>query len=224
MIELHDREGPENVNRWRLVVPDIPDVKKKIMEEVHAVPYSGHVGYQKTLKKIQQNFYWPDHTLDIREFVLSCPVCQAEKNVHREPAGLLQPLQLPDQKWADVSLDFIMGLPKSDSGRDGILTVVDRATKMVHLIPVYQTITAAETARVYWEHVGKLHGIPRSVVSDRDPRFVSRFWQEFWRLLGTKLRMSTAHHPQTDGQTEAMNRVIEMALRCTLHSSQEPRQ
>ena len=223
-LEIYDREGPEGVNRWRLVIPDIPEVKKQIMEEVHAVPYSGHVGYQKTLKKIQQNFYWPDHTLDIREFVTSCPVCQVEKSVHRQPAGLLQPLQLPDQKWADVSLDFIMGLPKSESGRDGILTVVDRATKMVHLIPVYQTITAAETARVYWDYVGKHHGIPRSIVSDRDPRFVSRFWQEFWRLLGSKLRMSTAHHPQTDGQTEAVNRVVEMTLRCTLHASQEPHQ
>ena len=176
------------------------------------------------LKKLQQNFYWPDHTLDIREFVTSCPVCQAEKSVHRQPAGLLQPLQLPDQKWADISLDFIMGLPKSESGRDGILTVVDRATKMVHLIPVYQTINAAETARVYWDYVGKLHGIPRSIVSDRDPRFVSKFWQEFWRLLGSKLRMSTSHHPQTDGQTEAVNRVVEMTLRCTLHASQEPHQ
>ena len=142
--------------------------------------------------------------------------------MHRQPAGLLQPLQLPDQKWADVSLDFIMGLPKSESGRDGILTVVDRATKMVHLIPVYQTITAAETAQVYWSYVGKLHGIPKSIVSDRDPRFVSRFWQEFWRLLGRKLRISTTHHPQMDGQIEAVNRVVEMTLRCTLHANQEP--
>ena len=74
-LEIHDSEGPDGVNRWRLVIPDIPEVKKQIMEEVHSVPYSGHVGYQKTLKKIQQNFYWPDHTLDIREFVTSCPVC-----------------------------------------------------------------------------------------------------------------------------------------------------
>ena len=109
-------------------------------------------------------------------------------------------------------------------GYDGILTVVDRATKMVHLVAVNQTITAAETALVFWNAVGKLHGIPRSVVSDRDPRFVSRFWQELWRLLGTKLRMSSAHHPQTDGQTEAANRVVEMVLRCTLHGSSEPSQ
>ena len=114
-----------------------------------------------------------------------------------------------------------MGLPCSEKGNDGILTVVDRATKMVHLVPVRQTITAAETARVYWDNIGKLHGIPRSLVSDRDPRFVSKFWTEFWKILGSKLRMSSAHHPQTDGQTEAANRVVEQVLRCTIHGSQE---
>ena len=131
--------------------------------------------------------------------MLGCEICRQEKSVHRLPAGLLEPLTLPEQKWADVSMDFIMGLPKAETGHDGILTVVDRATKMVHLVPVQQTISAAEIARVYWDNVGKLHGIPRSIVSDRDPRFVSRFWQEMLRLLGTKLRMSSVHHPQTDG-------------------------
>ena len=144
--------------------------------------------------------------------------------MHRVPVGLLEPLTLPEQKWADMSLDFIMGLRKSAEGYDGILTVVDRATKMVHLVAVNQTIIAAETALVFWNAVGKLHGIPQSVVSDRDPRFVSRFWQELWRLLRMKLRMSSAHHPQTNGQKEVANRVVEMVLRCTLHGSSEPSQ
>ena len=142
--------------------------------------------------------------MEIRDFVLSCEICQQEKSVHRVPAGLLEPLTLPKQKWADVSLDFIMGLPRSIEGFDGILIVVDRATKMIHLMVVNQTITVAETALVFRNTVGKLHGIPRSVVSDRDPRFVSKLWQELWRLLGTKLCMPSAHHPQTDGQTEAV--------------------
>ena len=144
-----------------------------------------------------------------------------EKSVHQMPAGLLQPLELPEEKWADVSMDFIMGLPVSEHGNDGILTVVDRATKMVHLVPVKQTLTAADTARLYWDHVGKLHGIPRSIVSDRDPRFVSKFWREFWRIMGSKLRMSTSHHPQIDGLIEAMNRVVEMVLRCTIYELAE---
>ena len=220
LLEMRDNEKNKRT-QWRLVVPDVPELKKQIMRELHEVPYSGHLGYHKTLKNIQRTFYWPEHTLDIRDFVLGCSVCQQEKAVHRVPAGLLQPLKLPEQKWADVSMDYIMGLPKSEAGNDGILTIVDRATKMVHLAPVKQTITAADTARLYWNTVGKLHGIPRSIVSDRDPRFVSKFWRELWKILGSSLRMSSAYHPQTDGQTEAMNRVVEMVLRCTLHAGQE---
>ena len=202
---------------WKVVIPNDPSIKRTILEEIHSVPYAGHLGYQKTLKKIQNSFYWTDLILDVRDYVLGCPVCQQEKSVNKLPAGLLEPLTLPEQKWADVSMDFIMGLPRTDSGNDGILTVVDRATKMVHLVPVKQTITASETAQIYWQNVGKIHGLPRSIVSDRDPRFVSRFWQGLWELLGTKLRMSSAYHPQTDGQSEAMNRVVEMILRCLLH-------
>ena len=220
LLEMRDTQQHRR-SQWRLVVPDDPELKEQIMREMHEIPYSGHLGYHKTLKNIQHSFYWPEHTLDICDFVLGCSVCQQEKAVHRVPAGLLQPLQLPEQKWADVSMDFIMGLPKSETGNDGILMVVDRATKMVHLAPVKQTITAADTARLYWTIVGKLHGIPRSIVSDRDPRFVSKFWHELWQILGSSLRMSSAYHPQTDGQTEAMNRVVEMVLRCTLHASQE---
>ena len=129
--------------------------------------------------------------------------------------------KLPEQKWADVSMDFIIGLPKSEYGNNGILIVVDHATKMVDLAPVKQTIFAADTARVYWTTIGKLHGIPHSIVSDRDPRFMSKFWRELWRILGSCLRLLGAYHPQTDGQTEAINRVVEMVLRCTLHEGQE---
>ena len=192
-MEFHDQEEEHQI--WRIVVPNDPTIKGQIMEELHSVPYAGHLGYQKMLKQIQKTFYWPDLTIEVRDYVLGCEVCQKEKSVSRVPAGLLEPLTLPEQKWADVSMDFVMGLPVSDEGHDGILTVVDRATKMVHLVPVKQTISASETAQVYWNNIGKLHGIIRSVVSDRDPRFVSRFWQELWRLLGTKLRMSSAYHP-----------------------------
>ena len=220
LLEMKDTTQQEGT-RWRIVIPDVPEIKKQIMRESHEVPYAGHLGYHKTLQKIQRTFYWPEHTLEIRDFVMGCSVCQQEKAVHRVPAGLLQPLKLPEQKWADVSMDYIMGLPRSESGYDGILTVVDRATKMVHVLPVTQTITAAETARLYWDRIGRLHGMPRSIVSDRDPRFVSKFWRELWRVLGSTLRMSSAYHPQTDGQTEAMNRVVEMVLRCVLHADRD---
>ena len=104
--------------------------------------------------------------MDVRDYVLGYEVYQSEKSVHKVPAGQLQPLQLPEEKWSDISLDFIMGLPVSERKNDGILTVIDRATKMVHLVPIQQTIIAAESAHVHWDNVGRLHGIPRSIVSD----------------------------------------------------------
>ena len=218
ILELQDQE--EEHKTWRIVVRNDPAIKGRIMEGLHSVLYAGHLGYQKTLKQIQKTFYWPDLTIEVRDYVLDCEVFQKEKSVSRVPAGLLEPLTLPEQKWADVSMNFVIGLPISDEGHDGILIVVDRATKRVHLVPVKQTISASKTARIYWPNIGKLHGISRSVVSDKDPRFVSRFWPELWRLLGSKLRMSSAYHPQTDGQTEAMNSVVKMVLRCILHESQ----
>ena len=118
-------------NSWKVVIPSDPEIKRIILEEIHSVRYAGHLGYQKILKQIQKTFYWTDLILDVRDFVLSCPVCQQEKSVTKVPAGILGPLTLPEQKWADVSMDFIMGLPRSSNGNDGILTVVDRATKMV---------------------------------------------------------------------------------------------
>ena len=118
LLEVRESTGTDK--KWRIVIPDVPSIKKQILQEIHAVPYAGHLGYQRTLKKLQENFYWPDHTIEVRDFVLGCEVCQQEKSVHRLPAGLLEPLTLPEQKWADVSMDFIMGLPKTDNGFNGI--------------------------------------------------------------------------------------------------------
>lgn len=127
------------------MIPSDQAINGTIMQKVHAVPYAGHLGYQRTLKQIQRIFYWPNLTLEVRDFVLGCGICQKEKCVHRLPAGFLEPLEFPEQKWADVSMDSIMGLHRSDEGIYGILPIVDRATKMVHLVPVQQTISASET-------------------------------------------------------------------------------
>ena len=108
------------------------------------------------------------------------------------------PLAIPDRKWDHVALDFITGLPEED-GMNTICTVVDKATKMCHFIPCTDKITAKETAKLYWQHVGRLHGIPRVIISDRDPRFTGKYWCELWRLLGTNLRMGSRYHPQSSG-------------------------
>ena len=126
------------------------------------------------------------------------------------------PLPLPTRKWEHVALDFVTGMP-DDQGMNAIMTVVDKATKMAHFIPCSETITAKGTAQLYWQYVGKLHGIPAVIISDRDPRFTSRYWRELWRLLGTDLRMGSGFHPESSGQVERFNQLLEQTLRCAVH-------
>ena len=158
---------------------------------------------------------------EVRDFVLQCPVCQEEKGESQRPRGELQVLKIPEQKWSVVSIDFIVKLPETASGFDAVFVCVDRATKMCHLIPCTEKMGAQETASLYWNCVGKLHGIPRALHSDRDVRFTSAFWKELWKLTGTSLRFSTAYHPQTQGQVERTNAVIEQVIRCLIDESRD---
>ena len=141
LLEVRDSTGQDK--NWKIVITDVFGINQRILQGIHSVLYAGHLGYQKTLKKLQENFYWPDRTLDVRDFVLSCDVYHQQKSLHRLPVGLLKPQTWPEQRWAGVSLDFIMGLPRSEERYDGILRVVDRVTKMVHLVAMNQTIIAA---------------------------------------------------------------------------------
>ena len=136
------------------------------------------------------------------------------KPSNQVPAGEAQSLQIPGRRWESVSVDFITGLPKTKRGRNSIVVFVDRLTKMAHFVPTDDTVSAQEFAAVFRDQVWKHHGLCRDMVSDRDPRFTSRFWSEVCRLLEIKQSMSTAFHPQSDGQTERMNRTLEDMLRC----------
>ena len=217
-LYLHHKNRPQDsVHKeayWKRVIPDNMDVKTLIIQELHSVPYSGHPGSNKTYEQAKNQFYWSGMTEDIRQFVLSCPVCQVEKGRHQAPAGLIRPLRLPERKWQDVTIDFITKLPATQSGNDTIFTVVDRATKYVHLIPCSETLTAVDTAQLFWRNVACMHGIPSSIVSDRDVRFTSQFWRTLWSTIGTHLRMGTSYHPQTSGMVERMNQTCEQVLRC----------
>ena len=153
---------------------------------------------------------------DVHDFVINFPICHTEKSSHLKPTGKLMPLELPTRKWDHVALDFVTGMP-DDKGMNAICTVVDKATKMSHFIPCSDTITAKETAKLYWNNVGRLHGIPSVLISDRDPRFTSKFWRELWRLLGTDLRMGSGFHPESSGQVEKFNQLLEQTLRCAVH-------
>lgn len=178
------------------------------------------MGVQKTQSRIKKEFYWPRLKKDVREFVKECDVCQRSKVETLHPVGLLQPLPIPVKNWEDVSMDFIEGLPPS-GGKTVILVVVDRLSKYAHFMAITHPYTTLTVARVFMDNIFKLHGMPQTIVSDRDSVFTSKFWKELFRIYGTELLLNTAYHPQTDGQIEAMNKILECYLRC--FSSDRPR-
>jgi len=158
---------------------------------------------------------------DVTSFVQQCGLCQQAKHTNTQPAGLLQPLPVPQGAWRDISLDFVEGLPKVDI-YSVILVVVDRFTKYTHFMALKHPYTALSVAKVLYDNVIKLHGMPQSMVSDRDKVFTSHVWTELFKLEGVQLKLSTAYHRQTDGQIERVNQCLEMYLRCSI--SAVPRQ
>jgi hypothetical protein len=197
----------------RLVVPDALDLRKSILYELHDAPYSGHMGIAKTLKAVEQTFWWPGLRKDVVHYVQSCPLCQRNKSSNQKPGGLLMPLPIPDLPWDSVGMDLITDLPRSLRGHDTIMVFICRLSKMVHFAPCKKTLTSEEAARLYFDNVFKLHGLAKDFVSDRDSRFTSHFFKELTRILGTRQNMSTAFHPETDGQTERANRTLQDVLR-----------
>lgn len=185
-------------------------VVSSLLEFVHGM---GHGGIQKTLHRLRSDFYIPGDRRLVLEFVRNCEVCQRNKTEHLRPGGLLQPLDIPSAVWADVAMDFIEALPRVN-GKTVILTVVDRFSKYAHFIPLSHPYTAASVARAFFQDIVRLHGLPSSIVSDRDPVFTSAFWKELFALAGVHLRFTSAFHPQSDGQSEASNKIIAMYLRC----------
>lgn len=204
----------------RLVISNKSLLIPTLLQEFHSTPQGGHSGFYKTYRRMAANLYWIGMKGMIQEFVRQCDTCQRQKYMASSPGGLLHPLPIPEQIWEDISLDFITGLPKSKQF-EAILVVVDRLSKYAHFIPLKHPYTARSIAEIFCKEIVRLHGIPLSIVSDRDPIFVSNFWREMFKLQGTKLKMSTSYHPETDGQTEVVNRCLETYLRCFI--SDQPR-
>jgi hypothetical protein len=205
----------------RTVVPATDlSLKADILHECHDIPTSGHLGTAKTLELVKRQFYWNAMDKDVKEYVTTCLQCQRNKPSNQAPIGLLRPLPIPERPWSSVSMDLITQLPRTPNGYDAIFVVVCRFTKMVHYIPCVTAVTAPQLSKLFFREVVRHHGMPLSIVSDRDPRFTSLFWQGLWKIWGTKLAMSTTYHPQTDGQTERANRTLEDMIRHYVGSDQ----
>jgi hypothetical protein len=170
------------------------------------------VGRDKTVLLVAEHFYWPTLRKEVDKFVRCCRVCQVSKGGATN-AGLYMPLPIPEGPWTNVSMDFVLGLTRTKKGNDSIFVVVDRFSKMVHFIACKKTADEVNVAQLYFREVYRLHGLPLSIVSDRDTRFLSHFWRCLWQLSHTKLDFSSAYHPQTDGQTEVVNRSLGALLR-----------
>lgn len=193
-------------------------LRTKLISVLHDSALGGHSGIMATYQRVKKAFYWQGLKRDVEDFVKQCCICQKAKSEHVHPAGLLQPLPIPTGIWQDISMDFIEGLPKSD-GYSVILVVVDRLSKYAHFFPLKHPFTAGQVAQVVFDNICKLHGLPKSIVSNRDKVFTSTFWKQLFTLMQTKLLLSTAYHPQSDGQTERVNQCLEMYLRCATHDS-----
>lgn len=211
LAECAERDG-YLYYRDRLYVPECPELHAELLRMYHESPVAGHMGRARTYESLSREYYWPGMLDYVERWVQNCHSCKRTTASREAKQGVLRPLPIPERAWRDVSMDFITHLPESQ-GHDAILVVVDRLTKMRHFVACHGTCDAEEVSRLFTKHVWKLHGLPQTIVSDRGPQFVSAFWNHLTRRLGIKPLLSTAYHPETDGQTERANSFLEQYLR-----------
>jgi hypothetical protein len=214
------RTDPQGV-LWfnkRIVVPKDHQLRKQILDEAHLSKFSIHPGSTKLYQDLRQHFWWTRMKREIAKYVSECDTCQRVKASHLKASGTLQPLPIPSWKWEDISMDFIVGLPNTSQKHDSIWVIIDRLTKTAHFLPVQTTYSTKKYAEVYLDQIIRLHGVPKTIISDRGAPFIAHFWEQLQYALGTKLIRSSAYHPQTDGQTKRVNQILEDMLRaCIIH-------
>jgi hypothetical protein len=204
-----------------LALPNDDAIIKAAIAECHDTPYIGHPGRTKTLHMVRRFFWWPvGMAKAVKEYIHHCDSCQRNKASNQRPGGLLRPLPIPTDTWQSVGMDMVTDLPVTEDGYDSITVFVDRLSKMVRLAPCKKNNDAPEVAQLFLEHVFRSHGVPKEFVSDRGTVFTSKFWQSFTKLLGVSSAMSSAFHPQSDGNTERVNRIMEDVLRHYIDASQ----
>ncbi|KAJ0956109.1 putative nucleotidyltransferase, Ribonuclease H [Helianthus annuus] len=197
----------------RVWVPLFGDLRELVMDEAHKSRYSIHPGSDKMYHDLKVMYWWPNMKALIATYVSKCVTCARVKAEHQKPSGLLQQPEIPKWKWEQIAMDFVTGLPRTQAGNDTIWVIVDRLTKSAHFLAIKETDKFSQLAAVYLKEVVARHGVPTSIISDRDPRFTSELWQSMHKLFGSKLDMSTAYHPQTDGQSERTIQTLEDMLR-----------
>ncbi|GAA5874668.1 hypothetical protein JCM1840_007442 [Sporobolomyces johnsonii] len=235
---LQDRQLDENADdhdarwtlddqgllRWdgRVYVPDIDKLRLRAVQLSHDDPAAGHLGVDKTLQRLRRSLYFPQEHKYVTNFVNTCDTCFRNKSQRLKARGLLQPLPAPSRPWSSIALDFIVKLPTTPHGNDSILVVIDRFTRYAHFIPCREAGTdSARFAQLFYRYIFGNHGLPDDVVSDRGAVFDSNFWRTLSRLTRTKLSMSTAYHPQSDGITEWLNQTLEQYLRMYINYQQD---
>jgi len=205
-------EGDLVLKEGKVYVPKDEELRAEVIQLHHDVPAAGHGGRWKMVELVTRNYWWPEVTRDVGKYVEGCDLCQRMKNRTEEPAGKLKLSEVPQKTWSHLTVDFITKLPVV-AGKNVILVVCNRLSKITHFVATTEGTSAEGLARLFRDNVWKLHGLPESVISDREPQFVAELTKELNRMLGIRMKLSTAFHLQTDGQTERMNQELEQYLR-----------
>ena len=208
----------------KLYVPE--GLRERTVRDIHEGPSGGHQGVFKTHERVNRLYDFPGIRRTVRDIVKQCDICNKAKASRHKPYGELQALPVPERPWTSVSLDFITKLPTSKEPGigtrfDGFLVIVDRLSKNAYFIPFQEISTAGDMAYVFLRHLVSNHGLPEEIVSNRDKLFTSKFWTALIKQLGNKHKLSTAYHPQTDGQTERTNQTLEQYLRSYVSYQQD---
>ncbi|KAJ9539536.1 hypothetical protein OSB04_032269 [Centaurea solstitialis] len=213
-LEKEIEVRPDGVRYFkdRVWVPKVDHLRSTIMDEAHQAKYSVHPGADKMYKGLREHYWWPGMKKDVALYVRKCMTCARVKAEHQKPSGHLQQPEIPEWKWEQISMDFVTKLPRTKKGHDSIWVIVDRLTKSAHFLPIREDFSIDRLAQLYVNEIVMRHGVPISIISDRDSRFTSRFWQSLQKAMGTRLDLSTSYHPQTDGQTERTIQTLEDML------------
>ncbi|KAD3068885.1 hypothetical protein E3N88_36765 [Mikania micrantha] len=213
---LEDNDHGIKLRFGRMWVPRNGDIRARILDEAHKSRYSVHPGATKMYQDLRHDYWWPGMKFNVMQYVNRCLTCAQVKAEHQKPYGYVQPLEVPEWKWEHITMDFITKLPKTAKRHDTIWVIVDRLTKSAHFLLIRETYTSEKLSELFVKEIVARHGVPVSIVSDRDTRFTSRFWKQFHDAMGTRLNISTAYHPQTDGQLERTIQTLEDMLRACI--------